>query len=129
MGWQFPIKYGNIAAYITAPESGSPPRVTSWELREFLGCLQGEYREKPPLISSDRRWIEEVVRTAKQTSGEVYRLGTPDQEYLGHQFLEHTLRPLKVLLGNYELFGLLVGRWKDNEELTAFAHFAAQSSR
>lgn len=127
MGWRFPIKYANIAAYITVRQTNIPPRITAWEMREFLGSVQGEYRDKPPLISTDESWIDNVVQAAKEASDFVRSLNK--EGLLEIQEIERALVELRRLLGNYKLFGLPVGGWNDSKELRSFVEYAAYSSR
>jgi len=69
MGWYFDLRHANTVAYLTLPEQTEPPRLTAWQLRQFLGSIQGEYRDRPPLISSDGRWVEEVAQFIAVCSG------------------------------------------------------------
>lgn len=129
MGWRFGLKYANTVAYITQPERTGPPRVTSGELREFLGSLEGEYRDQPPLISSDRHWIEEVARVARQAAQFLESWHLDDSALVDPDLTIQVLSDLRRLLGNYDLFGMPIGAREDRERLYAFAEHAAYSSK
>src|SRR6266496_1929516 len=116
MGWRFDLKHANTVAYVTAPATGNPPRLTVWQLREFLGSMQGEYRDRPPLISTDAQWIHEVMEAAKSAAGTLESRHLQDDSLLDAQTLEYLLRGLRSLLSQYDLFGLTVGTGKDRDE-------------
>ena len=65
MGWKFHLEYTNIAAYLTAPGDPLAPRMTKWQLKDCLGSLSGEKRERPPLISNEPEWIRIIVEKAR----------------------------------------------------------------
>ena len=64
MGWSFDLNHANIVAYTTIPSQEDPPRLTQGQLCNFLGSLQGEYRDRPPFWSYEYRWVEEITRIA-----------------------------------------------------------------
>lgn len=129
MGWRFSLEHANIVAYITTPEKKEPPRLTRFELKQFLGSIQDPYRDKPPLISSDPEWIDRVKQTAGEGLRYIESLSGSTDEFLEDYEIERILLPLRPLLGNFKLFGLAVGSYRDNKELEAFVEFAALSSR
>jgi predicted MPP superfamily phosphohydrolase len=131
MGWRFDLRHANTVAYLTVPRRGEPPRLTAFQLREFLGSLQGEYRQGPPLISSDPEWIADVVRRAKRASELAERHGVTFDErmFVEPKLAENLLLDLREVLGRYELYGLIVGAERDQAPLTAFAEHAAYSSK
>ncbi len=105
--------------------------MTAGQLREFLGSLQGEYRDRPPLISSDPLWIEEIATRARRAAEtlDALGLGIHSPSLLEPQAISKVLDDLRHFLGHYELFGLPVGTRQDREQLVAFAEHAAYSSR
>lgn len=129
MGWHFDLKHANTVAYVTATVKTAPPRLTAWQLREFLGSLQGEYRDRPPLISTDTQWIDEVTSAAKRAAGTLVSRRVQDDSLLDGDTLEYLLKDLRSLLSRYELFGLTVGTRNDRDQLNAFAEHAAYSSK
>lgn len=129
MGWHFDLKHANTVAYVTTPENTAPPRLTAWQLREFLGSLRGEYRDRPPLISTDTQWILEVTLAAKRAADTLKSRRVQDDSLLDGETLEYLLKDLRYLLSQYDLFGLTVGTWKDRDQLNAFAEHAAYSSK
>lgn len=129
MGWHFALKHVNTVAYITLPENSQPPRLTGWQLREFLGSFQAEYYERPPLISSDQGWIDDVSRAAKRSSESLKKHSLHDEDFLPSEVITEALIELRALLGNYDLFGMTVGTWEDRAQLNAFAEHAAYSSK
>lgn len=128
MGWRFGIEYANIVAYLTVPNQRTPPRISAFQLREFLGSLQGQYRERPPLISADPFWVDRITWTAAESSRWVDSLNVETSSFVDPQEVAYVLSPLRDLLGRYELYGLPVGAWNDRDRLNAFAQHAAYSS-
>ena len=59
MGWRFELKYANIVAYLTIPNT-VPPRLRVGEVRNFLGSTKGAYRGRKPFISARRSWIARI---------------------------------------------------------------------
>lgn len=129
MGWRFSLNYVNAVAYLTVPNQRDPPRFTAHQLREFLGLLHGEYRERPPLISSDPGWIREISRVAENASTSFQHRDLEPDVWVGADLVAAALRELRALLSDYELYGLAVGTGNDERPLQAFAEHAAYSSR
>jgi hypothetical protein len=129
MGWRFDLKHINAVAYITVPGQTEPPRFTRWQLHEFLGSIQGEYRDRPPLISFDQLWINDVTHAARSASEHLRSQVIHDEDFLNRELVAESLSDLRVLLGHFELFGMPIGTEEDSAELTAFAQHAAYSSR
>ncbi|HEX8162881.1 MAG TPA: metallophosphoesterase [Pyrinomonadaceae bacterium] len=128
MGWRFRLDHANIIAYITVPTQRKPPRLTGWQLREFLGSLQGEYRERPPIFSSDPEWVHEVTRIARRASERLNSLNLDESSFLGDEIVVDVLAELRQAFGHYDIYGLPVGTWENKESLNAFAEHAAYSS-
>ena len=128
MGWQFDLKHANTVAYLTVPSQSRPPRLTGFQLQEFLGSIRGEYRERPPLLSSDSSWIERVVAISEEASEWVETQEVSSRSLLDPDITIRALSELRREFGRYELYGLVVGSWDDREPLQAFAEHAAYSS-
>lgn len=128
MGWQFDLKHANTVAYLTVPAHQKPPRLTAWQLREFLGSIQGEYRDKPPLISSDSIWVERLVESAREASRWLEAQGLNDETIVERDIASRLLFDLRQEFGHYDLYGLAVGTWDHSEPLQAFSEHAAYSS-
>lgn len=129
MGWRFELKHANTVAYLTVPTQQKPPRLTTWELLEFLGSLQGEYRERPPLFSSDPDWVHEIVQKARVASKWVDSSKFEQDAVIPTEIISHALGDLRASLSHYDLYGLAVGTWEDRDPLHAFAEHAAYSSK
>ena len=129
MGWRFQLKHANTVAYLTMPGESQPPRLTSFEMREFLGCMQGEYRSGPPLISSDPQWVETVVRIAGDSAKWFSTHQVDDRQMLPADVTAMLLKGLRKEFGRYSLYGLAVGTSADEGPLKAFAEHAAYASK
>lgn len=129
MGWRIELKHANTIAYLIAPEPRKSPRITVWQLREFLGALEGEYRDRPPLFSSDSRWIAEVVQAARSARRTLESRRLEDDSFVDAEALAFFLFDLRTLLSQYDLFALAVGTSGDRGPLNAFAEHVAYSSR
>jgi hypothetical protein len=125
----FQLKHANTVAYLTAPGESMPPRLTAFEMREFLGCMQGEYRKGPPLISSDPGWIETVVRIARDSAMWFEAHPMDPGEMLPPAVAAKLLNGLRHVFGRYQLYGLAVGTSAHAQPLTAFTQHAAYASR
>jgi hypothetical protein len=129
MGWRFDLKYANVAAYLTIPTINEPPPLTRFELREFLGSIQGEYRDRPPLWSEDREWVDEITNLARYSS----RLLGDDWDASGEPLDSVTttsvLSRFRRAFSQYDIFGLAVGNYGDSPALTSFCEHCAYSSR
>lgn len=130
MGWRFSLEYANVVAYMLAPDErkSTPPRLTPRELEEFLGSMQGEYRQSPPFISSNDHWVREVTAAAQKASQWLEAQNVDGKEFLDDQVLTTALSGIKRALGHYELIGLAVGGSEDERELKTFVEYAAYSS-
>jgi calcineurin-like phosphoesterase family protein len=128
MGWRFELKHANTVAYITVPTQQKPPRLTGWQLREFLRSLQGKYRECPPLFSADDGWVYEITRIASRASDWLESRNLDIDSLLSPGVITHALADLRLALGRYDVYGLAVGSWDDADPLHAFAEHAAYSS-
>lgn len=128
MGWRFELKHANTVAYVTLPVQRNPPRLTAWELREFLGSLQGEYRDRPPLISANNHWIEQIAWIARKGSEILESSGYENEEVLESDVIAGILASLRPVFAHYDFYGLTVGTWHDQGPLNAFAEHAAYSS-
>jgi len=127
MGWRFDLKHANTVAYLTVQTQRDPPRVSKRNLEEFLGSIQGEYRERPPLFSSDRRWVEHVVGMARDAA--VWLQSQRFEEgLLDSSVVTQALHDLREEFSCFDLYGLAVGTWHDQDELRAFTEHAAFSS-
>jgi hypothetical protein len=124
MGWIFPLEFANVVGYLTTQGRSRPPRLTKWELDSFFGSIQVSTR----LISSDPEWIETVKRVARESQQDVYKISDTGQA-VSDEIVEDLLKPLRPLVGGYELFGLAVGSYHDDNKLKAFVEHAAYSSK
>src|SRR5688572_16269689 len=101
MGWRFDLKHANTVAYITLPAQKHPPRLTEWQLREFLGSIQGEYRERPPLWSENQSWVEEITRIARESSKSIQYLHGGNSEFLEEDVISKALANLRESLSRF----------------------------
>ncbi len=129
MGWHFDLKYANTVAYLTVHSQGKPPRLTAWQLREFLGSLQGEYRGGPPLFSSSPDWVQYMTQIAREASEWLDSRNLDEDLFVSSEVVAQALAELRLQFGHYDLYGLAVGVWNDSGALRAFAEHAAYSSR
>jgi UDP-2,3-diacylglucosamine pyrophosphatase LpxH len=125
MGFRFPIEAGNIVAYLTAPNDPPPPRLTKFELQQyFTAIVMAPHR----FISSRRERIDQIIRAADVASGRLLHTPGESDRLLSSDETESLLSDFKYLLGDYELFGLIVDRFGQSDELQAFAKHAAYAS-
>src|SRR5713226_8340953 len=124
MGWIFPLEYANVVGYLTTQGRSRPPRLNKWDLDSFFGSIQDSTR----LISSDSDWIETVKRAARESLERVHQIPDTGQA-IGDEIVEHLLKPLRPLVGGYQLFALAVGSYHDDKKLRAFVEHAAYSSK
>ena len=74
MGFFFSIKDANVVAYLTDPGRPRPPRLTGFQLSNFVGAIAhgGDQRV---FVSSDPVAAEEVRGEAARTLAELQRAG------------------------------------------------------
>lgn len=129
MGWQFDLKHANTVAYVTIPGLVKPPRMGLRQLREFLGSIEGKYRERPPLWSEDYRWVEEITRIAHHAAESLNREHWGDDgDLLEPSVVIEALENLKRSMARFDMFGLAVGTYEDNRALSSFCEHGALSS-
>jgi predicted phosphodiesterase len=84
----------------------------------------------PVLISSSGKWIERVQSSAMEEHESLEAGGTQDWgKQVPEEELKRRLEALRGLLNNYNLFGLALGSWRDDQQLRAFTNYAAIDSR
>lgn len=109
----------------------SSRRVTYAELINFSPALRGAGEEAPEhLFSSFSEWIENVEGAADQVWKEVrkdFNSHGSDEE-VPQDRVTTLLAVLRNLLSGYNLFGLAVGSLTDDQQLNAFARYAAIGS-
>jgi UDP-2,3-diacylglucosamine pyrophosphatase LpxH len=125
MGYRFPIQAGNIVAYLTAPNDPPPPRLTRSELQDYFGSIAFSRNR---FISSRPAWIEQISRAANDATERLYHIPGEYDRLLSSGETESLLSDFRDLLGDYELFALIVGRFDQSHELQAFAEHAAYAS-
>ena len=128
MGWRFDIRYTNLVAYLTIPNQDDPPRVTAHQLREFLGSIQGEYRDRPPLWSEDPAWVIRITKIANQAARFIDSRQFQYNEFLNPNVVRDALIELRLDLGHFDLFALAVGSSESAGPLTSFCEHGAYSS-
>jgi UDP-2,3-diacylglucosamine pyrophosphatase LpxH len=131
MGVHFRVQDANIIAYLTT-RNLKPPRITYAELINFSAVLRGEGEETPEhLFSSSSEWIENVEGAADQAWKEVRKdldSHVGSDEEVPRDRLTTLLAVLRNLLSGYNLFGLAVGSWTQDQQLNAFTRYAAIDS-
>lgn len=129
MGWRFQLEYTNIVAYLCSPNKNNPPRLTSRELKEFLGVIGGQYRSSPPFISNDAEWTYHIKRAAEHASQRIQLNREADHEILDLNFIKDTLSCLKEIFDDFYIYGMPIGTRDNAEELDHFINHAAYSSK
>ncbi|MBL8264457.1 MAG: metallophosphoesterase [Xanthomonadaceae bacterium] len=131
MGWHFNLKYANFVAYVTKQPPKVAPRATLWELKEFLGSIQGRYRDpnRPALISSSPEWIKQVEDAAERASDRARSIDAADEKFLGTDVIAEILDEFGSLLCDYDLFALAVGTSDKHRGVRAQAEFLAVRSK
>jgi hypothetical protein len=100
------------------------------QLKNFLGSLRGEYRDRPPLFSADKAWIGEMAQMASRAANKLNSLypNWDDDSTVPKDQIIQILSALKDAFHRYELYGLAVGTSENYEVLKAFVEYAAYSS-
>lgn len=127
MGFFFSIKDANVVAYLTDPRRPRPPRLTGFQLSNFVGAIAHGGGQRI-FVSSDPVAAEEVRDEAVRTLAELERAGKGWDQILDDAFVERTLDGLKRQFSAYWLFGLTIRGGQRDDELNAFALNAAYSS-
>ena len=135
MGCRFLANHANIVAYITAPEPRRHPRFTYREVKDFLEALAlPDPEEPPPIMSAFPEWITQVKEAAMNGLGVLRTLPQStkvnDKPPPGIEpaDADRALSKLKPLLSDYDFFGLVLGKAREDSELHKFAEYAAVSS-
>ena len=131
MGWRFELKHTNTVAYLTVPDQHEPPRSTASHLAAFLGSIQGQYRDRPPLWSDDEQWVEDIAKIARDASRVLESLVVADpNQPMDTASIKLVLHDLKVAFHKpYSVYGLAIGNCRDQNLLRSFGEHAAYSSR
>ncbi len=136
MGFVFDVQQANIVAYLTTPNRKSP-RISYGDFYAFLSVLSGQAEEDPERLFSSSaearvigrpEWIERVKRAASGALTRVQSRNPGWSDRVPDEAITTELAVLSDLLGDYNLFGLAVGSWTDDEPLRAFTTYAAISS-
>jgi hypothetical protein len=117
--------------YITVPGQKKTPRLTHWQLLEFLGAIQGQYRDRSSVWCTNTRWVDEVTHIAQYGSRflQTHTSDSDDTNLLPPEIIEEALKPLKRAFSQFKVFGLAVGTYSNHPDLIAFYEHAAYSSR
>lgn len=126
MGIRFGLGTESVVAYLTS-HADRPPRLTVEAVLAFLQTLAyDDDLARPRLISSSPDWISSLRDRARKSLEELYSLSCEKTDVLDASQSRHLLDPLAEVLGNYDVYVVPVGTWRDSDILDRFSVQAAK---
>ena len=127
MGARFDLSSTNIISYLISRGRSPLPRLTIGRLEDFFrGLTQDRHPNQPALISSDPYWIHALRLHANEAADELRRRKQPWDAVVDPQFSQELLDPFAATFGQYTVYILPVGSWRDSAVLERFADSAAR---
>jgi hypothetical protein len=126
MGIRFDLGSGNVVAYLTSRHAGCI-RLTPDAVMGFLyRIIDNSDVARPRLISSSPQWIIELRNRAKRSLELANQQHIWDyQSGVPAEILNQVLDPVAEVLGQFDIYVLPVGTWRDADVLDRFALEAA----